>query len=66
MHLPKVPLIWRLSSIREIVFSGFQLELFSLEERPFAYYYVSQVIEDHLSCLDDLIAVVARGVFDPF
>ncbi|KAG6861782.1 hypothetical protein C0995_012286 [Termitomyces sp. Mi166 len=61
MHLPKVPLVWRLSAIREIVFSGFQLELFSLEERPFAYYYVSQVIEEHLSCLDDLLVVVAKG-----
>ncbi|KAG5721407.1 N-alpha-acetyltransferase, 35 NatC auxiliary subunit [Termitomyces sp. T112] len=60
MHLPKVPLVWRLSAIREIIFSGFQLELLSLEERPFAYYYASQVIEDHLSCLDDLIPVVVK------
>ncbi|KAG6825844.1 hypothetical protein H0H93_000232, partial [Arthromyces matolae] len=60
MHLPKVPLIWRLGAIREIVLSGFQLELFSLEERPFAYYYASQVTEEHLSCLDDLLLVVAQ------
>ncbi|GLB35595.1 putative mak10 subunit, NatC N(alpha)-terminal acetyltransferase [Lyophyllum shimeji] len=60
MQLPKVALIWRLSTIREVIFSGFQLELFSLEERPFAYWYAAQVLEEHLSCLDDLLNVVPR------
>ncbi|KAG6916900.1 hypothetical protein DXG01_004733 [Tephrocybe rancida] len=60
IHIPKVPLLWRLSSIREVIFSGFQLELFSSEERPFAYFYVTQVIEEHLSNLDDLLVAVAE------
>ncbi|KAG6827820.1 hypothetical protein H0H92_010336 [Tricholoma furcatifolium] len=60
MQLPKVPLMWRLTAIRGIIFSGFQLELFSLEERPYAYYYASRLIEDHLSILDDLLFKVAE------
>ncbi|KAF8061759.1 Mak10 subunit, NatC N-terminal acetyltransferase-domain-containing protein [Lyophyllum atratum] len=60
MCLPKVALIWRLSAIREVVFSGFQLDLFSSEERPFAYWYAARVLEEHLSCLDDLLNVVPK------
>jgi len=60
MQLPRVALVWRLSAIREMIFSGFQLELFSLEERPFAYWYAANVLDEHLSCLDDLLNVVPK------
>ncbi|KAF5387015.1 hypothetical protein D9615_002044 [Tricholomella constricta] len=60
MQLPNVALIWRLSAIREVIFSAFQLELYSLEERPFAYWYAAQVLEEHLSCLDNLLDVVPK------
>jgi len=59
-HLPTVALIWRLSSIREVVFSGFQLDLFSQEERPIAYWHLTQVLDTHLICLDALLGVVNK------
>ncbi|KAJ7494359.1 Mak10 subunit, NatC N-terminal acetyltransferase-domain-containing protein [Mycena galericulata] len=54
-HIPACVLIWRLSVIREVVLSGFLLELYTAEEKPFAYWYASQVIEAHLECLDDVL-----------
>ncbi|KAJ6606132.1 Mak10 subunit, NatC N-terminal acetyltransferase-domain-containing protein [Mycena vulgaris] len=57
-HLPACALVWRLSVIREVVLSGFQLELYTSEEKPFAYWYASQVIEAHLACLDDMLLAV--------
>ncbi|KDR82005.1 hypothetical protein GALMADRAFT_221894 [Galerina marginata CBS 339.88] len=58
--LPDTVLLWRLSIVREIVLSGFQLELYSDEERSFAYWYAAQVIDIHLHCLDGLFPVVAK------
>lgn len=60
MQLPDVVLVWRLSAIREVILSGFQLELFALEERPVAYWYGTQVLDTHLSCLDNLLRVVPK------
>ncbi|KAJ7932709.1 Mak10 subunit, NatC N-terminal acetyltransferase-domain-containing protein [Mycena leptocephala] len=54
-HLPTCALVWRLSVIREVVMSGFQLELYTSEEKPFAYWYASQVMEAHLACLDNML-----------
>lgn len=56
-----VPLLWRLSAIREIIFSGFQLELYTADEKSFAYWYAAQVLDAHLSCLDDLLVIVPKG-----
>jgi N-alpha-acetyltransferase 35, NatC auxiliary subunit len=61
MQLPNVILVWRLSAIREVILSGFQLELFSPEERPVAYWCSTQVLDAHLSCLDNLLHVAPRG-----
>jgi hypothetical protein len=61
MQLPNVVLLWRLSAIREVILSGFQLELFSLEEKPVAYLYATQVLDTHLDCLDNLLRVVPKG-----
>ncbi|KAF8643573.1 hypothetical protein AX16_008961 [Volvariella volvacea WC 439] len=60
-NLPNVILIWRLSLIREVVLSGFQMELYAPEERPFAYWYTSVVINKHLECLDDLTNVIPHN-----
>ncbi|KAJ7611761.1 Mak10 subunit, NatC N-terminal acetyltransferase-domain-containing protein [Roridomyces roridus] len=54
-HLPAAALHWRLSAIREVVLSGFQMELYTSEEKPFAYWYASQIIEAHLSCMDGVL-----------
>ncbi|KAL0947711.1 hypothetical protein HGRIS_013796 [Hohenbuehelia grisea] len=56
--LPTAALVWRLGVIREIVLSGFQLELYAPDERPFAYWYVAHVAERHLECIERLTRVV--------
>jgi hypothetical protein len=48
-------LMYRLSVIREVVLSGFQMSLYTNEERVFAYWYIVQVLEMHLSCIDQLM-----------
>ncbi|KAJ3500829.1 hypothetical protein NLJ89_g9616 [Agrocybe chaxingu] len=57
-RLPDIALLWRLSVVREVVLSGFQLELYAEEERAFAYWYTVQVIDTHLKSLDHLVPVV--------
>lgn len=53
--LPHIPLLWRVSTITNIILSGFQLGLYCAHEQPFAYWYLTQVLETHLGCLDDLL-----------
>ncbi|KAF9228847.1 Mak10-domain-containing protein [Gyrodon lividus] len=48
-------LMHRLSVIREVIYSGFQLSLYSAEERVFAYWYATQVLESQLSCMDEIM-----------
>jgi hypothetical protein len=43
------------------MFSGFQLDLYCAHEKPFAYWYVTQVIETHLGCIDDLVPQLSPG-----
>ncbi|KAJ8508180.1 hypothetical protein ONZ45_g9535 [Pleurotus djamor] len=57
-EMPVAVLTCRLNCIREVVSSGFQLELYNPEERAFAYLYIVQLIEVHLSSLDSLDSVV--------
>jgi hypothetical protein len=61
-RVPDAALLWRLSIVREVVLSGIQLELYTMEEKAFAYWYVTQVIEEHLCCLDDWMPVVLKGM----
>jgi hypothetical protein len=56
-----VALLWRLSIVREVILSGFQLELYGREEKSFAYWYAVEVIDAHLSCLDNLMSIVQEG-----
>ncbi|KAF9239144.1 Mak10 subunit, NatC N-terminal acetyltransferase-domain-containing protein [Melanogaster broomeanus] len=49
-------LMSRLSVIREVIYSGFQLSLYSAEERVFAYWYAAQVLELQLSCMDEVMS----------
>ncbi|KAF9064633.1 Mak10 subunit, NatC N-terminal acetyltransferase-domain-containing protein [Rhodocollybia butyracea] len=55
-QFPKAIVLWRLTSIREVILSGFQLELYHPMERPFAYWFASQVIDVHLGYLDVLLS----------
>lgn len=61
-QIPNAVLSWRLTVIREVIFSGFQLDLYTSEERAFAYFYVAQTIEKHISCLEQLIGIVPAGL----
>jgi hypothetical protein len=62
-RLPDVALFWRLSIVREIVLSGFQLELYLGEEKTFAYWYAVQIIDEHLKCLDNMMSSVVDGLY---
>ncbi|KAF8461150.1 Mak10 subunit, NatC N-terminal acetyltransferase-domain-containing protein [Russula ochroleuca] len=53
-------LLWRLSIIREVLLSGFQLELYVEDEKPFVYWELSQVAHEHLSTLNALEPVVPK------
>jgi hypothetical protein len=61
--IPKSILLWRLSIIEEVLLSGFQLELYVKDEKPFVYWELSQVIHEHLSILDSLEPVIPKGRF---
>ncbi|KAG7086374.1 hypothetical protein E1B28_002334 [Marasmius oreades] len=56
--MPSAALLWRLSTMREVILSGFQLQLYSPAERPFAYLYASQVIDVHLSTIENVMTIV--------
>ncbi|KDQ34122.1 hypothetical protein PLEOSDRAFT_1052887 [Pleurotus ostreatus PC15] len=60
-QIPNAVLSWRLAVIREVIFSGFQLDLYTSEERAFAYLFAVQTIEKHISCLEQLSGVVPAG-----
>jgi hypothetical protein len=47
--------------LEEVVLSGFQLELYSTDEKVFAYWYTAEIIKEHLSALGNLISVAAQG-----
>ncbi|KAI0303343.1 Mak10 subunit, NatC N-terminal acetyltransferase-domain-containing protein [Multifurca ochricompacta] len=59
--IPGAVLSWRLSVIREVLLSGFQLELYVKDEKPFVYWELSQVICEHLSTLAALDPVIPKG-----
>jgi len=54
-------LLWRLSIIREVLLSGFQLELYAEDEKSFVYWELSQVNHEHLATLDALEPVIPKG-----
>lgn len=63
--LPKSALLWQLSVAREIILSGFQQDLYATHERPISYWYTAQVIELHLSLIDEFQMVLRHGNFKP-
>jgi len=60
-RIPTIALIWRFSTIRDVVLSGFQLELYSPEEKCFAYWYAARVMKAHLASINELLTVVEEG-----
>jgi N-alpha-acetyltransferase 35, NatC auxiliary subunit len=61
--VPKAALLWRLESLREVVLSGFGLELYAPQEKPFAYWFLSNVIKIHIKVLDEVDGAVPSGMF---
>ncbi|KXN91924.1 N-alpha-acetyltransferase, 35 NatC auxiliary subunit [Leucoagaricus sp. SymC.cos] len=57
----KAILLWRLHSIREIVFSGFRLELYAPEERTLAYWYLTQLFELELECYETFLPSIPQN-----
>lgn len=60
------PLLWQASIARDIIFSGFQQELYMADERPIAYWYTAQVLLIHLSLLETLRQVIPEGTWLAF
>jgi hypothetical protein len=58
-------LLWRLSIIREVLLSGFRLELYVEDEKSFVYWELSQVIHEHLGTLDALEPIIPKGELVP-
>jgi N-alpha-acetyltransferase 35, NatC auxiliary subunit len=54
-------LLWRLSIIREVLLSGFQLELYVDDEKSFVYWELSHVAHEHLATLKSLEPVIPKG-----
>ncbi|THG95833.1 hypothetical protein EW145_g7894 [Phellinidium pouzarii] len=59
--IPLAVLHWRAGVIRDIILAGFELELYALDERPFAYWYLSQLLGGHENILRELLDVVPQG-----
>jgi hypothetical protein len=59
--MPDAALHVRLEAAREIVLSGFQLELYAAAERPVAYWYAKRILEADAEVLGRLLEVVPEG-----
>ena len=48
--------------MRDVVLSGLQSDLYTIDQRAFAYWYLTRVIDEHLNFLRDVFPTVSRGV----
>jgi len=55
-----VVLLWRLSTIREVLLLGFQLELYVEDEKSFVYWQLGEVVHEHTSSLNGLEPVIPK------
>ncbi len=62
LMIPKTAILWQLAVAREIILSGFQQDLYASHERPISYWYTAQIIELHLSLIDEFKAQVRKGM----
>lgn len=60
--IPFSILHWRISCVCAIILTGFELELYSDDERPFAYWYLSEVCGFHDKVLQQLLGHVSLGM----
>ena len=59
--MPLAILHWRVGVIRDIVLQGFELELYSPDEIPFAYWYLSRVLQEDVILLLNMRAGMPEG-----
>ena len=59
--LPLVAMVWKMTVTREIILSGFQQELYASYERPLAYWYLFEVLHQHLEAHNKLKSVIPAG-----
>lgn len=59
--MPKLALLWRLDTILDVVLSGFELDLYVADERPFAYWYAMRTVEAALEIVREMKGVVIEG-----
>lgn len=59
--MPLAILHWRAGITREIVLQGFELELYSPDELPFAYWYLSEVLVENTTLLMNLRVGIPEG-----
>jgi hypothetical protein len=50
-----------LVTAREMVFSGFSLELYGVDERPAAYWYAARLLSADRDVIDALVLAVPEG-----
>ena len=60
--MPNAAIAWRVSIVRDVVLSGLQSDLYTIDQRAFAYWYLTRVIDEHLNFLRDVFPTVSRGV----
>ena len=60
--LPEVVNAWKLGAAREIIFSGFQQDLYTPYERPFAYWLLSHIMDMHIHSLEVLCSFGGLGM----
>jgi len=53
--MPLAILHWRVRNIRTIMTSGFELDLYAADEKPFAYWYLAQLFAIHEGILSQLL-----------
>ncbi len=53
--MPLAILHWRVRNIRTIMTSGFELDLYATDEKPFAYWYLAQLFAIHEGILSQLL-----------
>lgn len=65
-QLPSAVLLYEMTTVREILLSGMQLELYNLWEKVFVYWYLAKVLGKHLECLNSLLSVIPEGMISQF
>lgn len=59
--IPYVLLLRQLQTALDIIFSGFQQDLYAHDERPVAYWQIVQIVEMYLDIVEEVKLVIPPG-----